>query len=701
MIPDDFHFLRPLWLLALIPAAFLVWRAVRPGLRSSAWRNAVDAHLLKHLLLSDESGARRWPGWLLGLGWALATFAMAGPSWERVAQPTAKTIEPTVVVLDMSVTMDAEDLKPSRLARARFKLQDVLERSAGGQVGLVIFSDEPFVVAPLTDDGRVLGEIIPLLTSDLLPGREKRPDRAIDQAAALLEQASAPGGRILLVTDSPGDDPDATRSAAARAAAQGRDLLVLGVGTEEGAPLRDPRGGAVRGPDGKPILARLASSDLEGVAEAAGGHYARVTTDGADLDHLLARPRPAASPLAKSLSAEVETWRDAGIYLVLLAAFLAPLAFRRGLLAALVLGALLAGTGEAHASVWQDLWQTRDQQGRTAFEKGDPAVAAKLFEEPRWRAAAEYESGQFEKAIESFGALEGTKSRYNLGNALARAGKLEEALGAYKQVLGNDPGHEDARFNRDLVKQLLEQQKQQKQQEQQKNQQENQQEQGQEGSEGQQDQRSQQDHQESSSSEQASSQDEPSQGGNSPDQPRIEQAQPESSGEQGHDDQTAEGSTLASADEEQAAAQQPEAREGAAAAEEPARRPDASGEQSAGDERSTTQASSPGAGQEPEQRDTASQHARAARPDSKEKDDSLSKFVSEALESADPAQEDGESHGASAVASATEKPLSEEEQAREQMLRQVPDDPAGLLRAKIYRRYAEKRYARTGGVSPW
>jgi len=466
MIPTDFHFERPLWLLALIPAAFLLWHVVASVGRGSAWRDVVDAHLLRHLALPAEGARRNAAAWLLGAGWLAATIAMAGPSWERALQPTAKTIDPVVVALDMSISMDAEDLTPSRLARARYKLQDVLERSAGGQVGLIIYSDEPFVASPLTDDGRVIAEMIPTLTSDIMPGRGSRPDRAIDQAVALLDQAGVPGGRILVFGDSAGDDPAASRAAAVRAAGSGRTVSVLGVGTADGAPIRDGRGALARTADGELVMARLPTTELESLAASGGGRFTEVTADDADLDVLLAERLSLAQTIedGSAKKAEVEAWKDAGVYLLLVPVLMAPFAFRRGWLAVVLLGVVVGAPRDASASAWDDLWRTRDQQAAAAFENGDAAAASELFEAPDWRAAAHYESGEYEEAGATFASLPGEENRYNLGNALARGGRLEEAIAAYDEVLEAAPDHEDAKFNRDLVERLLEQQKEQEQQ---------------------------------------------------------------------------------------------------------------------------------------------------------------------------------------------------------------------------------------------
>ncbi|MBM4265093.1 MAG: VWA domain-containing protein [Deltaproteobacteria bacterium] len=688
MIPNDFHFERPAWLLALVPVAILVWSAFRSGTLASGWRRAVDAHLLRHLMIPGESGAQRWPHALLATGLVAATLAMAGPSWERVPQPTTKTIEPTVVALDMSLSMDVDDVTPSRLARARYEIQDVLARNAGGQIGLVVYTDEPFVAAPLTDDGRVLSEILPTLTSDLMPGRGSRLDRAIEQSAALLEQAGVPGGRILVLADSAGEDPEAARAAASAAVAAGRRVSVLGVGTEAGAPMRDPRGGLARDASGKTITATLPRAELEAVATAGQGRFALVRADGADIDALLAEPislgsESDASGTASVDGADVEIWKDAGVYLLFLPLLLAPFAFRRGWLLVLTFAVLAATPRDSDASTWDDLWRTRDQQGAEALQAGDATAAAELFEKPDWRAAAHYEGGQYEQAIEAYGALEGTENTYNLGNSLARAGRYEDALKAYDETLAKAPNDEDARFNRDLVAKLLEQQKQQQNQQRQQNQ--NQQDQG-----GGQDQQQQQQQSQGSQGQEQKSDGEDSQQASAQD---SQSAEPNEKNESDQDEKQPQ-----NAGAEPQSAQPEEQQQSVSAGNEPKNDEPKQDQKAAADTTGDPNEKKNGA----EEPDPAKAAQARQSPETKPEDD-LQQQVEQALQ--EPAKEPSEEkpHG-TALASADQRPMTEEEQAHEQRLRQVPDDPAGLLRAKIHRKYAEKRYGARlsqGGMDPW
>ena len=113
---------------------------------------------------------------------------------------------------------------------------------------------------------------------------------------------------------------------------------------------------------------------------------------------------------------------------------------------------------------WDDLWLRPDQQAEKLFQQGETKVASQLFENPEWKGTAAYRSGDYENAIEQFSQKNRPLANFNRGNSLAFAGRLEDALEAYQQVLAESPQHEDAQFNRDLIVKLLkeEQQNQQK-----------------------------------------------------------------------------------------------------------------------------------------------------------------------------------------------------------------------------------------------
>ena len=293
------HFLRPHWLWALLalPLLALAWHRYR--LRRSAWRGAVDAHLLPHLL--DRGESRRGIAALsaLLLGFTFAVLALAGPSWRKGEQPLLHGEAPLVVVLDMSGAMLANDLPPSRLLQARAKLATLLRERSGGQVGLVVFADDAYTVAPLTRDAANVALFLDSLEPDVMPVDGNNPASGIEHAMRLLGQAGFTDGDILLVA-SRGDAR--ARAAASAARRSGYRVSALGLGTSAGSAYRTGQG-AIR-------HTRLDAASLRALADAGGGRYEALSAGTSDLAALGVLDPSAGGRGATAGKAAV--WRDDG-----------------------------------------------------------------------------------------------------------------------------------------------------------------------------------------------------------------------------------------------------------------------------------------------------------------------------------------------------------------------------------------------------
>jgi len=469
----DFHFLRPEWLLVLPLAVWAAWRAGMGRGGRDGWRTVVDRILQPHVLAGGERlQQRRWPVLIALAAAVLAALALAGPTWDRLPVPAYRSDEALVVALDLSRSMDAPDVAPSRLARARLKLIDLLERREGGETALVVFTANAFTVTPLTTDTRTIVALVNALDSDIMPSRGSLLEIGLDKSAELLRSSGNSRGEILLITDA-----TASPAALARAAglnADGIRVNVLGVGTEDGAPIPNRQGGFVTDDRGEVVVPQLNPASLRRLADSGGGRFARLAADDSDLDRLF--PGVAAGAIAAAAGdedrREADIWRDQGIWLALALLPLVALGFRRGWVYC-VLAGLVLPLPRAEAFDWSDLWQRPDQQGARAMEQDAPEQAAELFTDPEWAAAARYRAGQYEESAAALSGIDTAAANYNRGNALARSGKLAEAIEAYDRTLELEPGHADAEYNRELVAELLDQQEQQ-QQDQQQGQQESQ-----------------------------------------------------------------------------------------------------------------------------------------------------------------------------------------------------------------------------------
>ena len=457
------HFIRPGWL-ALLPLAVLIpvlWRRLRRP--SGDWSRVCDAHLLRWLSTGKGSALPGPTGpWIAGLVWLIAALALAGPGWEKLPDRSFSSRDARVLVLDLSLSMLAEDLKPNRLTQARFRLSDMLGETLEGQTGLVSYAGDAFVVSPLTSDTNTIRNMLPALRPDVIPVSGSRPDRALELAAELLKRSGFARGEVLLIADS---GSQAAVSLAAKLAKQGIYTSVLAVGTPQGAPI--PSGdGFVSDSKGNIVVARLQRDALQAIASAGGGRYSELTA-GSTTDSPWVSAQ--GSEFARRDEALGERWKDSGPWLVLLLLPLVAFSFRRGLLFVvplLMLPGMLIST-DASAGLWDDLWSSRDQQAQQALQQQRAADAAVLAKDPAIVGEAFYRSGDYARAGQSWSqpdqAIERADSHYNRGNAMAQAGEFEAAIAAYDAALELDPQMEDAAFNRDLVEQMKQQQEQEQQ----------------------------------------------------------------------------------------------------------------------------------------------------------------------------------------------------------------------------------------------
>ncbi len=427
---DAVQFARPVWLWALLALPLLAWIWWRRRRSAEAWREAVDPHLLTHLLEArpDRRGLFGLVAWLLaGL---LAVLAMAGPGWREVAVPLdTQGMAPLVVVIDLSTASTASDLPPSRLLQARAKLAQLLAERGASQVALVAYADDAFTVAPLTDDARNVALYVDALSPEIMPVDGQRADRAIAHATRLLRQGQALRGDILLVT---GAADTAAVAEAGIAARMGYRVSVLGLGTAAGAAYRDA--------DGALAHARLDTVALRALAAAGDGRYHALSIDDGDLRALgVLTPEARAGAASARNDASVRRVLDEGYWLVLPLLALVLLAFRRGSGFACVavlalLPALLPVPAQAQAPVATP-WQRADQVADGRMRAGTSA----------------YRGERYDEALKAWTGLQGADAAYNRGNALARLGRFDEAIAAYDEALSQQPGMADAQANRAAV----------------------------------------------------------------------------------------------------------------------------------------------------------------------------------------------------------------------------------------------------------
>ena len=428
----------------------------------------MEPHLLELLLVEARGIRRTWIPWMLSLMLILVLTAMAGPVLEKRSVPVLKKNLAKVLVLDVSHSMLAEDLRPNRIERAKFKLRDLLNRIDEGETALIAYAGDAHIISPLTSDTHTITTLLPGLEPDIMPHRGSRPDRAMELAVKLLDGHSANPGEVIWLTDG---IPENMIPTVAQLLGRHR-LSVIGVGTVKGAPIPGKNSGFLKNSKGGIVMSRLDTSHLQVLAQQKGGTFQILRNDDQDLEIVLNQPILMNEYFEDETEKQGDIWREEGPWLLLIMLPLAALMFRRGLIFGFLLISLhLPGfviSESAYAFEWKDLWKNKDQQGQQYFIEGSHSEAAQVFENPEWKGLSHFRSGNHENALEEWKGIDSPRSLFNQGNALAKLGKLDQAIDRYDQVLEREPEHSDARFNRDLLKKLLEEQEKQKQQNQEK-----------------------------------------------------------------------------------------------------------------------------------------------------------------------------------------------------------------------------------------
>lgn len=449
---EQLHLLRPHFLWLLLPATLVVWSAWHWLAHESGWQKVIDQRLIAHLLDQAPATSAKWPVSVLAAALLLAVIALAGPAWERLPQPVQQSEDALLIALDLSLSMRATDIKPARITRARHKIKDILQRRKEGLTALVVYAGDAHTVVPFTDDAATIAALLPALAPEIMPKLGSRPDLAVDLGQQLLRDAGLQQARLLLVSDG------IARRDIARISDALDDrfkLCILAIGTLQGGPIPLSQGGFLQDESNAIVIPQLSRENFQQLSQRSGGRYNELTIGPQDIDKLLA-PDIASYSQMREVDREFDVWRDAGAGLVVLLLPVALLAFRRGWLLSVALLVLVQVPQSAQALDWADLWSTRDQRASDALAAGDAARAAELFTNPEWKASAKYRSGDYAAAADLFAA----SNKYNQANALAKAGRLEEAIAAYAEALEQQPDNEDAAFNKKLVEELLNQQQQ-------------------------------------------------------------------------------------------------------------------------------------------------------------------------------------------------------------------------------------------------
>ena len=482
---NTLHFIRADWFYAFIPLIlFLVW-SLKTTLDEKNWQSVIDPQLMPFVLSKAGGKRHRYPLFLTFIAASLCITALAGPVYKKLPQPVYREQSSLVVLLDLSQSMNATDIKSSRLSRAKLELLDLLKTRKTGQTALVVYAADAFVVTPLTDDNATIANLVPSLVTGMMPAQGSNLSTALAKTLSLFTQAGIINGDILVITDGIKQrDEDAIK----KIASQGHKLSIFGIGTPEGSPvplINSEQGGFLLDGSGAIVIPKLNPSTLQQYALKGRGLYTPLQANDDDTNKLAKlfesrklEDKNNSQSQNDNTDINADLWREEGYWLLLPLLLLSALWARRGWIAVVTIFLLgivqpLSQPLYAASIDTDNLWFSSDQKAMKAFKDGDNRQAAEKFTDPEWKASALYRHGDYEAAAEALKETNSSNGFYNKGNALAKSGQYEDAIDAYEKAIELNESNTDAVYNRKQVQQALEKQEQQQNQNQDGEKQEN------------------------------------------------------------------------------------------------------------------------------------------------------------------------------------------------------------------------------------
>jgi len=275
----EIHILRPYILIAILPLA-LLWLYARHKTQQGGWNKLLAPQLAEFLLTTSGVQGNKRSSIIFPLLWLLSLIALSGPSWQKQPMPVFQVDTARVLILDMSRSMLATDLSPNRLSIARYKAQDLLSDWREGQSALVAYANDAFVISPLTKDTRTLISQLPALHPNIMPEQGSKPMLAIEQAIKLLEDGGFDKGQLVLFTD--GIDSQSLDNIKSRLSNTAWQLTIVGFGTEQGAPIKLANGQFLK-QAGEIIVAPLNQNELSRYCLTSNCNYLKASADNGDI----------------------------------------------------------------------------------------------------------------------------------------------------------------------------------------------------------------------------------------------------------------------------------------------------------------------------------------------------------------------------------------------------------------------------------
>ncbi|WP_219704213.1 VWA domain-containing protein [Marinomonas lutimaris] len=452
MLFDLIHFERPYWLILLPVTLLLSYFITAKSSNKSTLNKVVDQRLMQHLVYQNtSSNVNKWLG-LAAI--SLCWIGLAGISWTKAPTTMFENTQKTILVVDQSLSMYATDIKPNRQTQLKQTIRDILAQSKEGDIALVAFAGEGFVISPFSQDRETIIHFLLALDPIIMPTYGSNLTSGIETALSLSKDDATPLHLIVLT-----DDLSEQDKTAIPALFKGKNIQLdlVAVGTTNTSLIKLPDGQILR-KNGKNITPITPINDLKALTTSLGGtfHQGRLSPpELAQITNTKLDNQQTQKAQNKSIH-----WIEQGQWLALPFLIWLAFQFRKGMLFILLVSVIYLPSEKLQASPL-DWFLTPDQKGQQAVDQGNWQAANQYFQRPEWKAASSYAVENYPETIQQLGNLDrNAAENYNLGNALALSGDTEKAIRAYEKALEQDPSLKAAKDNLDyLKKQQQEQQK--------------------------------------------------------------------------------------------------------------------------------------------------------------------------------------------------------------------------------------------------
>ena len=423
---QDFHFLRPGFLWLLLPAALTLVLGLMGSREQVKWKSIIAPHLRPYIIQKGSEKIKKQLQLVVFVFTSFAILGLSGPTVKKIEIPGQILETPAVILMDLSQTMLADDIQPSRLERAKFKIRDFLDEKPGVRIALIGYAGTAHTVVPLTNDYSIIASHVNSLSPEIMPMEGNNLAAALNLADTLTRLTTAPG-TVLLFSD---DFSDESFTLLQQYVGQGKNKIeIVAMNTAGDSEL----------------MKRIAS--VEGIT------MNILTLDKSDME-LLAKRISSNLEFKEEDEEKEDDWQDEGLWFAIPFTLLVLIWFRKGwvIYSLLIMLSFSSCSGGGTVSDW---WLTRDFQAQQHFDRGEFEEAAQLYEDPLHRGVAYFKSGDYEKAIAAFEEDTSAMAAYNLGLAYYKNGDYAAAGLAFGLAAEMDPELPDARRNQELMQQHI------------------------------------------------------------------------------------------------------------------------------------------------------------------------------------------------------------------------------------------------------